>query len=82
VNEQLIKKWEKRILEELSRKSLFASKFIPKYKGKNKLILWLCRKFKIGKTVHPYMVKPMDAGITIKINSITLQSLLDYTRNK
>ena len=55
---------EKMYLDQIKKrleKSLI--KFIPKYKGKNKLIIWLCEVFKIGE----YKIQEFKNGSIVKV---------------
>jgi len=74
------KLWEQKLIEELTRESILIRKFIPKYKGKNKLIIRFCHKFKIGKYVYPSDIKTNNLGKTIKIAKLDVTSLKDYNR--
>ena len=64
------KLWEQKLIEELTREPILIRKFIPKYKGKNKLIIRFCHKFKIGKYVYPHGINNLNVGETINIKSL------------
>lgn len=74
-NNDFIKKlWEPKIIEMLTKESMFKSEFVPKY-NHNKITIWLCTKFKIGKykTLMPTQIN--GVGKTIYINNIDTQDL-------
>ena len=73
-----VKAWEKKMLEELQRQQILMPVFVPKYSGKNKLILWICRKFKIGSMKYP-KIGFHSEGEKIKIRGLTFNNLNEYT---